>query len=87
MRTVCADCFQAFVDGRAWREQVERCGCAARNESDRVRAAANVAALVSVECPECHAPVGEWCTRHGVTVGGLLLMCPARRRVVSHDRG
>lgn len=33
-----------------------------------------------VECPTCGAGYGEWCRRHGQTMPGALLLCPARIR-------
>ena len=90
MKRVCAECFAAY-DALAnrgsgvladpwvgvWRERVEKCGCAARAAAH----AAGVAALVAVACPDCGAPAGQWCRRHGVTQSGALLMCPARYRL------
>ena len=32
------------------------------------------------ECPSCGAAPMEWCTRHGETLAGPLLMCAVRSR-------
>lgn len=88
MKIVCAECFEAFRSGRvpAWRERVAACGCAERNRAEQERHAAGIAAQVADACPECGAPAGEWCYRHGVTQAGLLLMCAARRRAADVRR-
>jgi len=36
-----------------------------------------------VDCPECGAPSGQWCRRHGTVQAGLLLCCAARGAVVA----
>lgn len=96
MKVLCADCWQAYerlangasgvlADPHAstWRERVAACGCAERNRAEQERHAAGIAAQVAEACPECGAPAGEWCYRHGVTQAGLLLMCAARRRAAA----
>ena len=100
MRSVCADCWAAYerlANGASgvvadpwagvWRERVERCGCAARNAAERERHSRGLSELVAAACPECGAAAGEWCHRHGVTMGGALLMCPARYRLRDAARG
>jgi hypothetical protein len=38
--------------------------------------------ITDIDCPNCHAPEGEWCQRHGQVMGGALLACALRSREV-----
>jgi len=38
--------------------------------------------ITDIDCPDCGVSRGQWCERHGETLGGALLACAARHRKV-----